>query len=65
MGDLVHQVLNIGIKITRVLLVIGVKQQLGPCKGRVRDTIQEMADLSAGVVGGIVSFLCQSQHQLI
>ncbi len=52
---LVYQVLNSGIKIARILLVVHVKGQLGLCKGRVHDTIQEMADASAGVIGGIIS----------
>ncbi len=58
MRDLVHQVLNHGIKIARVLLMVGLEGQLGLCKGRVRDVIQEMADAwsseGPGVDGGMM-----------
>ncbi len=56
--DLVHQVLNGGNRIVRVLLAVGLKQQLGLCKGRVHDAIKKMTDASAGVVGSIIGFLC-------
>ncbi len=45
--------------------MVCLKGQLDLCKGRVCDTIQEMMDPSAGVVGGIVGLLCQGQHRLI
>ncbi len=56
--DLVHEVLDSGIKIARVLLMVGLEGQLGLCKGRVRDAIQEMADAwsseGPGVDGGMM-----------
>ncbi len=63
--DLVHEVLNSGIKITRVLFAVGLKGQLGLDKGQVGDSIEEMPDASTRVMGGIINFLCQGQHRLV
>ncbi len=62
--DLIHQILNGGIKISRVLLMVGIKQQLGLCEGRICDAIQEMIDPSTGVIGSMIGLLCQGQHQV-
>ncbi len=40
--NLVHQVLNGGIKIARVHLMVSLEGYLGLCKGRVCDSGQEM-----------------------
>ncbi len=55
MLNLIHEALNSGIKIARVRLAVSLEGQLGLCKGRVHDAVQEMADASAGVTGNMIS----------
>ncbi len=63
--DLVHEVLDSGIKIARVLLMVGLEGQLGLGKGRVGNSINEMMDESTRVIGSVISFLHQDQHRLV
>ncbi len=66
--DLIHEVLNSGIKIARVHLVVSLKGQLGLCERRVHDTIQTVTGTGTGVLGNIICIiclLCQGQHRLI
>ncbi len=63
--DLVHKVINCGVKIARVLVMVSLEGKLGLWEGGVCDAIQKMVDTSAGVIGSIIGLLCQCQHGLI
>ncbi len=65
MSHLIHQILDSGIKIARVLIMVGLKGQLGLGQQGVHDTFQEMADVDTGIVGNIFHLLYQGQHRLI
>ncbi len=58
-GDLIHQILKVGIKIARVLVSISLKGQLGLGKNWVCNNVQEMTNTGNGAVGCKICFLFQ------
>ncbi len=65
MRDLVHQVLYIGIKVTRLLVTVGIKQQLGLSKQGIHNSCEKMADTGTRSISNVIDFHCQGQHGLI